>query len=66
MVAGNRLEYFVAFSVLILESFAAQKHVIKDNPMLKLYEASQAGDKQGWQDVFALSLLCALLLGFVL
>ena len=52
-MADKRFEYLLTFSVLILQSFAAQKHVIKDNPMQKLYEASQAGDKQGFEYIHA-------------
>lgn len=42
-----RLQYLFYLGLLVSQSLAAQKHIIKDNPMDKLYEASKAGDKQG-------------------
>ena len=45
-----RLRYLFYLGLLVSQSLAAQKHVIKDNPMDKLYEASKAGDKQGSTD----------------
>ena len=45
---GRRLGLLSIFGLLVAQSVVSQQHAIKDNPMEKLYEASQAGDKQGF------------------